>query len=161
MTRPARGFFDDRRIRDTDTILRIVSPKNVDWPSTASAIPEITSKFFQDYSEDEAARRGLPGRCASVAVERLVRPEDPTLEICLRSFTLCHGIVAFLASAVRDLKGLDGAELPQGLMMDPLPDEPWHAVMYTKRGGTRTKAEKKAVARVSHWVRLPRHNDEP
>jgi hypothetical protein len=150
------GFADDAKIGDDEYVLRAVSPKNVNWAtSDTDGKPSISSNFFQDYPDDAARQRGLPGPCASVALERVLIEGGHELTAMLEEFSPKHGIVRVRVGDLRSLKNSVGDPCPQGVMADPKSGSPWHAVIWTARGGKRSSGEQRAISKIACWVKLP------
>lgn len=61
-----------------------------------------------------------------------------------------YGLLRVMAADLRSLKRGDGTPCPQGIMMSPTPDEPWHAVVFDL-SGKRTSAGNAAIAKVAAW----------
>lgn len=156
MSVPLRDFLDDAQIHDSDVLLRAVSPKNIEDFQSLSKTREIPSRAWQDQKEDEAAKWGLRP-CASVAVERLLSDNNRDVEYWLKNFFRPeYGVIRIEAGAVRCAASVEGTQLPQGVMLHATSDQPWHAVIWSKRGASkRNKTEMRAMVLSSTWVKLP------
>jgi hypothetical protein len=150
-----RALRDDpASIPDAEMLLRIVQPGFVDF----SRKPYVfQSNAFQDQDRDVAAHFGLDGPCASVAVKSIWLLGSGKVEDLLAQFHPCSGIAEFTAFEIRNLRTPGGARRPQGVMPDPRPNQPWHAVMWDRegQGQPRTKAGNRALASVARWLHLP------
>ena len=62
------------------------------------------------------------------------------------------GLVSATARALRSLCKGDGKERPQGIMLFPTTDEPWHAVVIDLTDEKRSGAACKAIAKIAQVV---------
>jgi len=156
MSAALRDFIDDPEVADDDVLLRAVSPELIDdTESFLGRDDEIPSRAWQDQKEDEAAKWGLRP-CASVAVARLLSDHECPVDMWLEKvFRLTYGIIQTTAGDVRRAESPQGHAVPQGVMLYPTQDQPWHAVVWSRRGAKRNKTEMKGLLLRSHWVRLP------
>lgn len=156
MSENRREFFDDPVIADADVLYRAVPPSLIDnRGSFSEQDDDIPSRAWQDQKEEEAARWGLLP-CASVAVARILLGRDCDVESWLKNFFSSeYGVVETTAGEVRQSISPQGHPVPQGVMLHPTAEQPWHAVVWSKSGTKRTKAAMKALRLKSHWVRLP------
>lgn len=151
-----REFLDDASIADSDVLYRAVPPVLIDGCSSFSGRDdEIPSRTWQDQKEDEAAKWGLMP-CASVAVARLLIDHGCEMQSWLaKFFSSDHGVVETTAGEARQATSSTSQSVPQGVMLHPTDEQPWHAVIWSKRGVKRNKTEMKALVLTSRWVRLP------
>lgn len=156
MSEALREFFDDPVIADGDVLYRAVPPSYIDdWDSFSGRDDEIPSRAWQDQKADQAAKKGLRP-CASVAVARLLIEHDCDIDSWLRRFFKpTYGVVETTAGAARQAITLHGAPAPQGVMSDSTCEQPWHAVVWSKRGAKRNKTEMHALVLASRWIRQP------
>ncbi|WP_210439590.1 hypothetical protein [Nocardioides xinjiangensis] len=125
-------------------MLRVVSPAFFDGDT-------LQSRAFQDQSAGVAASFGLAGPCASVNLQSVWEAHGGNVNALLEAFGPGSRIAQV---AVRDLRNLVNSldqPMPQGIMSDPRPDAPWHAVMFSLAGGNRSKGAMRAVVEVAHW----------
>jgi hypothetical protein len=153
---PLQDFFDDALITSSDVLYRAVSPSLIDdWDSFTGRDSEIPSRIWQDQRAEVAASWGLRP-CASVAVARLLDEHNCDIHRWLEaSFAPKYGVVAINACDVRQATSPSGQQVPQGLMLFPTMNEPWHAVVWRKRGPKRNKLEMKTLAAISRWIKVP------
>lgn len=151
-----REFFDDPAVTDSDVLYRAVPPTLIDnWDSFSGRDDQIPSRAWQDQKEDEAAKKGLRP-CTSVAVARLLIDYDCDIESWLkRFFKSTYGVVEITAGSARQAISPGGDPAPQGVMLDSTSEQPWHAVVWSKRGAKRSKMEMKALLLTSRWIRRP------
>lgn len=144
-----RPLIDDPQgILDSDSVLRVVQPGDV----TGEV---IQSSAFQDYSADVAAEYGLGGPCASVNLRSIWEARSADIEVLLADFHPGSGIAEIPVSAMRGLTDTTGVAVPHGVMLDPRPDRPWHAVMFSTDGRRRTKGMKRALVGGATWFHTP------
>lgn len=62
------------------------------------------------------------------------------------------GLVSVAAGELRNLKKGDKTPCPQGIMLYPTQDEPWHAVVFDVNEHKRSAGAAKAIARVAAVV---------
>lgn len=148
MSEILRALNDEPDVITDDEILYRVIQKVFVREGVAS------SQGFQDYPSDRAARYGFGGPCASVSVQSVWRLNGADPKCLIEKFDEDAGVVRFRAGDARNLASRSGDPIPQGFMMDPLEGQPWHAVMFDRRG-SRSTAAKKALALISEWVFRP------
>jgi hypothetical protein len=69
-----------------------------------------------------------------------------------------QGLAWALAADLRKLEKASGDPCPQGIMLVPTDDEPWHGVVFDLSAGYKSTQVGKAIAKVSQWaVPLVRH----
>jgi hypothetical protein len=149
-----REFIDEPSLVASEVLYRAVDPTYVDdWSGLAPCIP---SRTWQDQKEDVAAQWGL-GPCASVAVARLLDEHGSSVDAWLEKFfKVSYGVVETTVGQVRSATSAVGALVPQGVMLHATSDQPWHAVVWSRKGAKRSKGEMKALVAVSNWLRHPR-----
>lgn len=149
-------FFDDASINDDEALFRRIRPDIVNWDLAEQGVPPIPRQGFQDYSESKARLEyNLPGACMSVDRDRVLVEHGCTSEDLIDGFHF-YGVVSLEAGAVRNLTGTKGEDYSQGVMANPLPGKPWHAVIFSRAGGKKSKGIENALARLATWVILPR-----
>ncbi len=148
-----REFIDEPSLQSGEVLYRAVDPVYIDdW---SSPIPDIPTRAWQDQKQDVAAKWGL-GPCASVAVASLLIKHGSTVEAWLEKFfQSSYGVVKTTVGEVRAATSALGSPTPQGVMLHPTVDQPWHAVVWSKKGSKRSKGEMKALVTVSTWHRHP------
>lgn len=112
---------------------------------------ELRENHFTDYSEEAARNLGYPRRCMSVGVDHVLRQHDQLPEKMLEGCPHL-GLVAILAGDLRNLVRLDGTACPQGVMLAPTKDEPWHTVVFDLSDPTRKKSAARSIASKATWV---------
>lgn len=112
---------------------------------------EITPNFFTDAPLEEAFRFGFNRPCMSVGTS-LVLGDEP--ERMLETFPQM-GLVVLSAGALRALEKGDGP-CPQGIMLAPTDDEPWHAVVFDINSPKRSGGGQKAIAKLARVI-VPLH----
>lgn len=135
------------QLDDGDVLLRVVQPKFQDGS-------DLTSNAFQDQSEDVAARWGLGGPCASVAVVRIWRDAGGSVRDLLDLFDEGSRLAAFTVGDLRSLRTPGGDPIPHGVMLDPRDGQPWHAVIFDLGGRARSKGGKRALSKIAGWADL-------
>lgn len=148
-----RKFVDEPSLQASEVLFRAVDPNYVDdW---AGPVPGIPSRAWQDQKEDVAAQWELRP-CASVAVASLLIKHGSSIDAWLsRFFKTTYGVVETTVGQVRSATSSVGALVPQGVMLHPTSDQPWHGVVWTKQGPKRSKGEMRALVAVSTWHRHP------
>jgi hypothetical protein len=111
----------------------------------------LNANCFSDYPKDRAQEMGYPGRCMSVGVGIVLEEHDFGPEKMLEDFPE-DGLALIFASDLRKLERANGEPCPQGLMLAPTEDEPWHGVVFDLSIGFKNKAVQKAIAKVSRWA---------
>ena len=145
-----RPLLDDPgAIPDHETLLRVVQP-NFQKPSG-----DFQSNAFQDQTLDAALRWGLADRCASVNVLSIWERESGDVQDLLRNFAPGSALAALSVADLRRLKSRGGDDMPVGVMMHPLPDAPWHAVMFGRDMKPRGKASLSATSAIASWFWRP------
>ncbi|MGN6610124.1 MAG: hypothetical protein ACTHMS_24340 [Jatrophihabitans sp.] len=137
---------------DADVLLRVVQP--IYLPADRS----FQSNAFQDQSLEIAHKFGLAGRCASVISKPIWEAQGGTIDDILREFPPGSAIADIgPTSGLRRLRTLGNppADVPQGVMLDPRLNAPWHAVMFDINGVTRGKGAMRAIAARASWFHLP------
>lgn len=139
-----RPLIDDPSISDDDSVLRVVGPE-------VFTGEEMQSRAFQDQSPAVAASFGLAGPCASVNLRSVWEARGADLRALLAPFAAGSRIAEVRVGDLRHLVNSIGEPIPQGLMLDPRPDAPWHSVMFSRAGGTRSKGAMRAIVGVARW----------
>lgn len=139
-----RPLIDDPSISDDDSVLRVVSP-------AFFAGDTMQSRAFQDQSAGMAASFGLSGPCASVNLRSVWEEQGADAAALLAAFAPGSRIAEVGVGVLRDLMNSVDEQVPQGIMRDPRPDAPWHAVMFSLSGGNRSKGAMRAVVEAAHW----------
>jgi hypothetical protein len=144
---------DPEAIRNTDSFLRVIQPAYFQGR-------DVQSNGFQDQSLDVANGFGLAGPCASVNIRRIWELESGEVGALLRDFPDGCGLLEVSVMAARRLRstGPPSSDIPQGLMLDPRPQRPWHAVLFSLAGGKRSKAAMRALVQASTWFWHPDDN---
>lgn len=129
--------------------------RRVDWnkvggrPSEPGTIcRDLTPNFFTDAPPAVAARFDLERVCMSVGTSLYLGDHPGRMVENLPGM----GVVSFLAGAVRNLVDGTGQPIPQGVMLLPTREEPWHAVVFDLSKPKRSGGACKAIARVAHWA---------
>jgi hypothetical protein len=115
----------------------------------------VQSNAFQDQSLEKAHEWGLASRCASVIVRSIWEEAGADVNDLLRDFDPGAGLVELSAESIRSLHTRGDAEAPQGLMLDPRPGAPWHAVMFDLKADERGKAARRALVDEATWFWHP------
>lgn len=139
-----RPLVDDPSISDDDSVLRVVSPAFFNGDT-------MQSRAFQDQSVAVAASFGLAGPCASVNLRSVWEKERADVDALLAAFAPGSRIAEVGVGALRNLVNSVDQAMPQGVMRDPRPDAPWHAVMFSLSGGKRSNGAMRAVVEAGHW----------
>lgn len=108
----------------------------------------VTPNFFTDAPIQEAIRLGFARTCMSVGVSTVLGDEP---EKMLTRFP-DMGLVAVTAGQLRSLQKGDGTPCPQGIMLAPTQEEPWHAVVFAVNEDKRSGAACKAIAKLCRVV---------
>lgn len=149
-----RPLVDDSTISDDDYLIRVIQPGYAIFGATA---PGIQSNGFQDQDIVAAQAHGLAGACASVTVQSIWQEHCNEQAELLRNFDPRCGLARIPVGSVRHLTNPTRTiEIPHGVMLDPRPGAPWHAVIWDLSGTARTKAGKRALVALAEWIRLPR-----
>lgn len=130
-------------VRDEEILIRVIQPAFQDESGS------VRSNGYQDQDLDEAARWGLDGHCASVAIRSIWLQASGDVQDLLRDFADGSILVQFTARDVRSLKTPGGAEAPQGVMLDPRDGRPWHAVIFNRSGGRRSTGGKRGLGQIA------------
>jgi hypothetical protein len=109
---------------------------------------KVSPNFFTDAPPSEAARYGLARVCMSVGVSTVVGDHP---EQMLEAYPTM-GLVSIRAGALRSLRKGDGTPCPQGIMLYPTEEEPWHAVVFDLTEDKRSGGAAKAIARLAAVV---------
>ncbi|WP_146763082.1 hypothetical protein [Micromonospora noduli] len=149
------GFQDDDTISDDSLLYRRITPGFINWSKVQpDEQPKIPSQGFQDYPEDKARdEHGLPGACMSVDLGYILDEHGLTPEHLLEGYS-GYGLVVLNVGQLRQLKGPNGQDWTQGVMRDPRPGAPWHAVAFA-RAGKKTGGMKNAISGIARWVVIP------
>lgn len=140
-----RPLIDDPSISDEDSVLRVVSPAFF----TGDV---MQSRAFQDQTADAAATWGLEGPCASVNLRSVWEAHGADVDVLLAAFEPGSRLSEVGVGQLRNLVNSVGESMPQGVMSDPRPDAPWHAVMFSLADGSRSKGAMRAVVALARWV---------
>lgn len=100
-----------------------------------------TKNFFTDAPLQEAERWGLGRVCMSVGVSTLLEDKYEKMLVDLPHM----GLVSMTAGQLRRLAKGNGTPCPQGIMMVPTENEPWHAVVFDQTEPKRSTAACKAI----------------
>ena len=109
---------------------------------------DVTKNFFTDAPQSLADRYELERVCMSVGVSSVLGAEPERMLAKWPGF----GLVSMTAGELRGLKKGDGTPVPQGVMLFPTEDEPWHAVVFTLTGVKRDPSTCKAIAAIARVV---------
>lgn len=131
---------DPEHITNEDSVLRVVQP------AFQMADGQFASNAFQDRTAEDAAGFGLAGPCASVSVKSIWESESGRVQDLLSSFPEGSVLAEISVRDLRRLCSAGGAEVYQGLMLDPRPDAPWHAVVFGLETRPRSKGARRAIA---------------
>lgn len=140
-----RPLIDDPSISDDDSVLRVVSPAFFVGDT-------MQSRAFQDQTADTAAQWGLAGPCASVNLRSVWEEHGADVDALLADFAPGSRLAEVGVGQLRNLVNSVGDPMPQGVMSDPRPGAPWHAVMFSLAGGKRSQGTMRAVVAVARWV---------
>ena len=126
-------YIDDPTIRNGETLWRRIFPG---WivPDDNEVGWRVSSAAFDDSPD---------GSPMSVLLADVVEATNRTADDVLTGFE-GYGLTVLVAGFVRSLK--------QGIARTPEPHEPAHASVF----GSKTPKVKRALARASTWVHLPR-----
>lgn len=151
---PSHGLRElvDSDLDPDEVLLRIVQPTFV---NRAISPPVPQSNAFQDQSLSVANSFGLASPCASLAVKSLWLQSGAGVEGLLRGFPPESGVLEFTVRAARELETLGGQPCPQGVMLDPRDEAPWHAVMWDLSGTSASKGVKRARLTIAQWFKVP------
>lgn len=145
-----RPLVDDLvAIPDGDSVLRVIQPE---FQSLDGA---FQSNAFQDQSAIVAQSFGLAEPCASVSVRSLWEDAGGRVEDLVSAFPEGSGVAELRVADLRVLKTLGGEPVPQGVMLDPRPNQPWHAVMFSQHSRPRSKSVRRARAQLATWFWRP------
>jgi hypothetical protein len=112
------------------------------------AVATLNGNCFTDYPEPRARELGYPGCCMSVGVAKVLQEQGFGPEKMLERYP-DEGLAWILAADLRKLEKATGEPCPQGLMLVPTDDEPWHGVVFDMATGRKSEAVKKAIAKAS------------
>lgn len=140
-----RPLIDDLNVADDDSVLRVVSPAFFEDDT-------MQSRAFQDQSAAVAASFGLAGPCASVNLRSVWEEGGADVNALLAAFAPGSRIAEVRVGELRNLMNFVDQPVPQGIMPDPRPDAPWHAVMFSLAGGSRSKGAMRAVVEAARWL---------
>jgi hypothetical protein len=158
MATPDYGSFHDdvELITDDDVLFRRIVSKFVQWGRvTGNNKPDVPSQGFQDYPERVAQEKfNLPGACMSVSVERILADHGYDASKLIEDYP-GYGVAATTAGAMRALEGSPDTNWAQGVMLNSIDAEPWHAVVYCKNGGKKSAGMQNAIRLGAMWVILP------
>jgi hypothetical protein len=131
--------------------------RRVDWDKIGGKakyppgeIGKINSNCFTDYPAEKATDLGYPGPCMSVGVSTVLQDYEHEPSKMLEGFS-DYGLACVTAGDLRKLTRGDGEPRPQGIMLSPTDDEPWHGVVFDLIDLQRSNATRKAVARIAAW----------
>lgn len=119
-------------------------------------VARLSGNAFSDYSADLAREHGYPGPCMSVAVGSILKSEGVAPEDLLKGFP-DFGLAMFRVDDARGLQRKNGDPCPQGVMLAPEENEPWHAVVFDVSGVQRKSPVKDMLASKAEWV-IPLRN---
>ncbi len=150
---PFEAFVDDLDQLPPDAILY----RRVSWgviggerKCAPGAPASLSSNVFADYPEVKAREMRYPGPCMSVALSTVLADRGLGPAAVLVRYP-GYGLTRLRAWDLRDLRKADGTPCPQGLMLAPTPEEPWHCVVYDPIERPRKGAVQKAILRVATW----------
>lgn len=152
-----RSLVDDPTILDDEIIFRIIPPRVVkSWDP-----PIMSSNAFGDQTIEIANGYGLADRCASVALESVWSESSGKIEELLRNHDSKSGVAQMTAGDLRDLHTGNGeTPRPQGIMRDPQPDAPWHAVVFDLTSIPRSSGAKNSMRAIATWFHEPTKQPE-
>lgn len=154
------SFADDLAAVPDDAVLyRRVAWDRIGGQSNyeMGAAGRLNGNCFTDYPEERAREMGYPGRCMSVGVGPVLEEHGFGPEKMLENYP-DQGLAWALAADLRKLEKASGDPCPQGIMLVPTDDEPWHGVVFDLSAGYKSTPVGKAIAKVSQWaVPLVRH----
>lgn len=110
---------------------------------------------FRDWKLADAQAAGFAGPCMSVGVGTLL--QDPVQQML--SNWQGYGLAAVEAGALRRLMRRNGTPEPQGIMLSPTDNEPWHGVVFCSNGSKKGDAVSIAISDAAFWV-VPLLNDD-
>lgn len=113
----------------------------------------LSANCLQDYSEERAKGLGYAGPCMSVGLGSVIADLGFEPEQAMLADYPDYGLVAFSVADVRSLHRKDGTAAPQGVMASPTTREPWHAVIYDRETGKRSKAVMDQLLMRAVWIR--------
>lgn len=116
---------DGVSVPDDELLLRIVPRR---WLDTTSGGAQ--SIAYQDQVLETAHAFGLAAPCMSVARELVWRDSSGRMDDLLVGFDADACVAMFTAKQMRELRSAAGNKQPQGVMAYPMPDAPWHAVVW-------------------------------
>jgi hypothetical protein len=148
-----RPLIDDPvGVADDDTVFRMVRPGVINPGPPVVA----QSNAFEDQTLETAQEAGLAAPCTSLALKSIWEAQSGLIADLLAGFP-GYGIAQFSVGALRGLTKATGEEQPQGLMLDPLDDAPWHIVMWdiSTTPAPRPKGARRALVEVAEWFHLP------
>jgi hypothetical protein len=146
-------FHDDVDSIPDETLLY----RRVDWDKIGGrekspiGVPaSINGNCFRDYPEPRARDMGLPGACMSVGAGNLMDQHGKQPRVMLAEYD-GYGLALVRAGDLRKLQRADGTPCPQGVMLCPTPDEPWHSVVFDVANQPRPNPVCKQIARAASW----------
>lgn len=158
----ARPLVDDQHQIPDEALLY----RRIDWDMVGGRLkcpvgetPMLSGNCFSDRNAEWALKRGLAGACMSVGVGTVLRAKGHLPSVVLGG-KLKYGLAVIRAGDLRNLKRKSGALCPQGVMLYPTEDEPWHGVVFDM-SGRRSDAARSAIASAATWeIALIRHPDD-
>jgi hypothetical protein len=144
-----RPLVNDPRILDTDSVFRVIHPRDRNGD-------ELKSSAFQDQSLEVAQRFGLAGRCMSVVLRSVWEASRASVADLLADWDPGSGLVEIAVANLRRLKTVADAPSPQGIMRDPRPNAVWHTVVFALDGRERGKGARRALTKCAPWFYDPR-----
>lgn len=124
----------------------------------AGEVAPISKNFFSDRSASVAQEYGLAGPCMSIGLASKLDEMGLDVSAMLRSELLGgfdaseFGVLAFKAADLRQLQRGDKEPRPQGIMLAPMPNEPWHGVVFDLTDQERATATRRAMAKIAYWA---------
>jgi hypothetical protein len=156
-------FVDDRAGIPDDTVLY----RRITWnflggrekyPPGAEA--RLNGNCFRDYKEEKARALGYPGACMSVGAHTVFQQLGIDPKVMISGPYEGYGLAAVTAQDLRNLVRSNGMACPQGVMLRPTEEEPWHAVVFDLGGGERRPPVCNAICDKARWV-VPLINEYP
>lgn len=111
----------------------------------------LSGNHFSDYPEGSALALGFPAPCMSVGVDAILTDRGYGPEKMLEKHPEM-GLVQVTAGDLRSLVKLDGTPCPQGIMLAPTGNEPWHAVVFDCHEQPRSKKVRNQILLKAQWV---------
>jgi len=153
MTAELAELVDDLVGIPDDTVVY----RRVDWDRVGGisrclvgGTPSLNGNCFADYPVSKAREYGLADACTSVAVGAALNASGIHTSSLLDQYP-GYGLARLRVAELRVLKRGNGTACPQGIMLFPTDDEPWHGVVFDITDRPRKGAVQKAIARIAEW----------